>query len=312
MSSENYEEAKLREVSFRDRDLGHAQFRGADITGADFTGADLQGADLRNVHTGMPPRWKLLVVALGLAVSILIGVMAGLIGRFVTALLKTGATAQSIAGVLLTAMLLVFAVAAIWRGFVYAMKNTLPPFAAVLLVSAAVGAAIGPAKGTLALGTLGLLVALALAIGLGGAARLLAGTTGRAGFIVAALAGALVSTLALGGGVLATIVAIAAVLLGQLALQNREGLGPVTRAAIGFGARGGTRFRDADLRGARFEGAELRACDFRGAKLDEGAFQDAAEVTSCVFDTEDGTALPEKPRRAWLSRRRRAAPPSAG
>ena len=135
----------------------------------------------------------------------------------------------------------------------------------------------------MALKILGLLVVLAVAVGLGAAARALAGPAGSIGFVIAALTGAVVSTM-LGGGALGTIVALGAVVLGQLSLRKKEGFDAVNRAVVAFSSRGGTRFRGADLRGARFDDAELRACDFRGAKLDEGATERAKTIKLCIFD----------------------------
>jgi hypothetical protein len=59
----NFRRANFRSRSFRGEDLTGADFSEADIRGADFTGATLIEANFSYALAGLPPRWKICLIA---------------------------------------------------------------------------------------------------------------------------------------------------------------------------------------------------------------------------------------------------------
>lgn len=262
--------------------LASARLAGADVRGTDFTGADLHDADLSNIRTGMSRGWAAVVFSGSLVVSLALGVLIGVCVRYMTELLATGDIRHRMAALFVISSLLVFLVAGIWRGLHFATYNVLPVTAA-LAVAAGVSAVVsGAGTGIVAVLTLAYVALAAVMIVFAVLVRAVAGTVGTVFFMVVAIGGALAAGVA-GGGMLATAIAVGAMLMARRSAQLEQQYPALARLTAAIACRGGTRFRDADLRGANLERARLEACDLRGADL-SGARLDHATMHLCRLD----------------------------
>ena len=118
--------------------------------------------------------------------------------------------------------------------------------------------------------------------GVDDAAEPFAGTVGALFLMVVAIGGALAAGLA-GGGILGTVVAIGAMVMARRSAKLEQQYPTLARFIAAIACRGGTRFRNADLRGANLDGARLEACDLRGANL-SGARLEHATMHLCRVD----------------------------
>lgn len=254
---------------------------GADLRGADFSGADLHGADLSRARLGMSLAWAALVVALALAMSLAIGAVSGVAGRFLHALIASDDAKHRIVGIFVAVSLLVFLGAGIWKGLRWATRLVLPAVAAVGVAVGLIAVIAGAGTGAAALAAVAFVMLAAAIVTVSVLARAAAGIAGTLYFAVVAISGALIGR-ALGGGVAALAVAIGAMLMARRSARTHD-FPLLSRLSTLLACRGGTRFRDADLSGAHFDGARVVATDFRGARL-EGASFDGAEIRLCQFD----------------------------
>ncbi len=274
--------AAVRGKSFAGAHLASVRLAGSDLRGADFTGADLHDADLSNIRAGMSRGWATLVFAGSLVLSLALGVLIGVCVRYMTGMLATGDTRHAMAALFVISSLLVFLVAGIWRGLRYATYNVLPVTAA-LAVAAAISAVVsGSGTGIVAALTLVYVALAAVLIVFAVVVRAVAGTIGTLHFMVVALGGAVVAGVA-GGGLLGTAIALGAMLMARRSAKLEQQYPTLARLTTAIACRGGTRFRNADLRGANLEHARLDACDLRGAKL-SGARLDHATLHLCRLD----------------------------
>ena len=291
----------LRGSSLRGQDLEGASYRGADLRGADLEGANLSRADLRGARTGMSARWTWIVVSIALLVSVACGVAAAYAGRILARALESEQLATRATGTFVAVALAVFLVVTDLRGLRPAVRIVLPVAATVVVLGAVLAVARGVGTGEAAALGLAFLAVVALVVVLAIGARALAGAGGSATFMLVAFSGAAAGAL-LGGGIIAALIAIAALLAGQRALHGPESYPMLEQTLARIAARGGTNLRGADLRGARLEDARLFATDLRGARL-EGAKLEGARLRLSLFDGE----RPIVPRRPRTRRRRGAA-----
>jgi len=266
--------------------LASARLAGADLRGTDLTRADLHDADLSNIRAGMSRPWAALVFVGSLVCSIALGVLIGVCLRYMTDLLATGDVRHRMAALFVISSLLVFLVAGIWRGLHYATYNVLPVTAA-LAVAAGVSAVVsGSGTGIGAALTLVYVALAAVMIVFAVFVRAVAGTVGTLFFMVVAIGGAVAAGVA-GGGILGTAIALGAMLMARRSAKLEQQYPALARMTAAIASRGGTRFRDADLRGANLAGARLDACDLRGAKLG-GARLDHVTMHQCRIDAALG------------------------
>lgn len=262
--------------------LASARLAGADVRGTDFTGADLHDADLSNIRAGMSRGWAAVVFSISLVMSVALGVLIGVCMRYMTDLLSSGDIRHRMAALFVISSLLVFLVAGIWRGLHYVTYNVLPVTAA-LVVAAGVSAVIsGSGTGIVAALALVYVALAAVMIALAVLVRAVAGTIGTLFFMAVAIGGAVAAGLA-GGGTLGTAIALGAMLMARRSAKLEQQYPVLARMTAAIACRGGTRFRNADLRGANLERAHLDACDLRGANL-SGARVDHATMHLCRLD----------------------------
>jgi hypothetical protein len=280
----------LRGRCFAGARLDSVSLAGRDVRGADFTDADLRGADLSGIRAGMSRGWTALLVVGSLALSIGLGVVAGLCAQFLSAMYVDDDTRRRLVVVFVVAALAAVLIAGIWKGLLFATRHVLPVAAALAIAAAAIGALSGIGTGA---GGMLALVFLALAtviVTLSVLVRATAGTAGGLYFAIVAIAGGLAGG-AVGGGAIAAAVAIGAMLMARRSARLEAAFPALARITAAVASRGGTRFRGADLAGANLEHARLVACDFRGANL-RGARLDHATVRLCRFDPAAPTGTP--------------------
>jgi hypothetical protein len=283
-----YPRTDVRGRSLIGAQLASAHLSGSDVRGTDFTSADLHDADLSNNRAGMSRGWSTLLFLCSLVLSIALGVLIAVCVRYMTELYTAGDIRQRMAALFVTSSLLVYLVAGIWRGLRYATYNVLPVTLA-LAVAAGVSAAIsGTGTGIIAALTLVFVVVAAAIVVFAVVVRAVAGTVGTLFFMVVAISGAIVAGLA-GGGLLGTAIAIGAMLMARRSVKLEQQYPALARLTAAIACRGGTRFRDADLRGANLDHARLSACDLRGADL-TGAHLDHATMHLCRVDSASPTS----------------------
>jgi hypothetical protein len=271
--------SNVRGRSFAGAQLASAALAGEDVRGTDFTGADLHDADLSNIRAGMSRGWAAWLVLGSLAISIALGVLIGACARYLGAIYTSGDVRGRMAVLYVISALLVFLVAGIWKGLRYATYQVLPVTAALAVAAALSAVVSGAGTGLVALLTIVFLALAVVVVTLAVLVRATAGTAGKLAFALVAISGALAAGAA-GGGLFATAIAISAMVMARRTARIEALYPGLARATAAIACRGGTRFRDADLRGANFEHARLFACDFRGAKLD-GAHLDHATMQLC-------------------------------
>lgn len=271
----------LRRRSLARAKLAFASISASDLRGVDFSGADLHGADLSRARLGMSHGWTALVVLAALALSLAVGALAGVAGRFLHELIASDDVRHRIVGIFVAVSLLVFLVAGIWKGLRLATRVILPLIAAVCIAVGLIIVISGAGTGAGALAAVAFVLLAAAIVTVSVLARAAAGITGALFFAVVAISGALIGR-ALGGGLAAFAVAIGAMLMARRSAKTHA-FPILARWSTALACRGGTRFRDADLSGAHFDGARVVASDFRGARL-EGASFEGAEIRLCRFD----------------------------
>jgi hypothetical protein len=271
--------SNVRGRSFAGAQLASAALAGEDVRGTDFTGADLHDADLSNIRAGMSRGWATWIILGSLVISIALGVLIGACARYLGTMFTSGDVRARMAALYVISALLVFLVAGIWKGLRYATYQVLPVTAALAVAAALSAVVSGAGTGLVALLTIVFLALAAVVVTLAVLVRATAGTAGKLAFALVAISGALAAGAA-GGGVFATAIAISAMVMARRSARIEALYPGLARATAAIACRGGTRFRDADLRGANFDHARLFACDFRGAKLD-GAHLDHATMQLC-------------------------------
>lgn len=262
--------------------LASAHLAGADVRGTDFTGADLHDADLSNIRTGMSRGWATIVFVGSLVLSLALGVLIAVCVRYMTGLLATGDMRHRMAALFVISSLLVFLVAGIWRGLRFATSSVLPVTAALAVASGVSAVASGSGTGIVAALALVYVVLAAVIVVFAVLVRAVAGTIGTLFFVVVAIGGALAAGFA-GGGLLGTSIALGAMVMARRSTKLEQQYPALARLTTAIACRGGTRFRDADLRGANLDGARLVACDLRGANLG-GARLEHATIHLCRLD----------------------------
>lgn len=270
-------------------DWRDADFSEADLRGTNFSGADLRGANFAGARLGLSPMWQIFYVVLAACGSLVVGLYAGVAGRFLSTQLQSenpGVRELAIAVMLAwCAWIWVATRASVQR----AMRTVLPIVLAVLAwgVIVSVWMEIGSARAFVAAGAF-FLVAIAM-LGVGVLSRALAGTIARWAFVAVAMLGAITGT-RLQGGLYAMGIALVAVWLGHRVMQRHPGVSRLSALLLSVITSKGTRFCSANLAGADFFEADVAYCDFTGANLEDSSWVQS-RVRMCRFD-EDGLPHP--------------------
>jgi uncharacterized protein YjbI with pentapeptide repeats len=288
----------LRRANLRGADLQGADLHQADLRGVDLSGADLRGADLRGARTGLGPRALVVDLVLASAAAGAAGFVASWMGAFIAKANHSADPSTHGAGLILSSELALCLLAILWRGTWFAIRHVALP-TMVLLVVMAIQLALLEGKthaALLALSVVGLsflfgamMTTVALARAVASASHVLP--------VVVLVAGAwFAGAAAEHGRLLAVTVAVVATVAAARAKAGSSSSPRLSRWLKRIATRGGTSFRNADLRGARVTDALFRNADFRGARCDGIDWDASSEIGVCSFD-EGGDAPPAKPLR---------------
>ncbi|HBE16452.1 MAG TPA: hypothetical protein DEG17_14490, partial [Cyanobacteria bacterium UBA11149] len=295
----------LRGQSFKGKNLSGANFSRTDIRGANFSKATLIGANFSSAKAGLPNHLQILLMAALFIVSVLSGMVLGLVGILTSGLvdpiyLSSPLKDYSICpGIVVWITLASFLVLTIKRGYVSALVNV---SVAVTTVVALFGIFVGTIEGN---GTGATAMALAVfASGVVAVAIVLA--EARAGVVVFGITITVAVTVIVIGflapfgnfegsmdsavkavnsikakgmaGVVAGTMALLGGFVGWRALTGDQKDTWIRTIASAFAATGGTSFRHADLTDADFTSATLKSTYFRNATLTNTNFHQTKKL----------------------------------
>ena len=263
----DYSKKNLRGESFKDEYLVNTSFKGSDLRGVDFSGADLTGADLSQVKTGIPPFKTFLIFFVTLVVSMASGYMAMLAGNTIQEMLKSDDVKIMIAGIVSIILIVAFIVYYYLKGGSIVIKYLLVPVILLSVVIAGIAyfSGLGTGRGLLFL-CLSLLMGVILIV-LGTVARALAGVLSSTILFLLVTATGSVFGSRIGGGLSATILALACVLISKKAMSGAKGFESLRKVASLITQKFGTSFQNANLTNANFSQTIIQNADFTNADL---------------------------------------------
>jgi hypothetical protein len=271
---EDFSYQNLQGRSFSGLDLTGANFSHADIRGVKFNNTILRGANFSCAKTGLPRRWRIVLVDSLCFLTGISGVFSGLAGYLVTLVLDRTKPDNFNAGVISSIMLVALFMIIIRYGlgvvslaFVIAIAIAVDialgfNFAIAIILASALGttsAAVGAAC-----------VAVAIVI-----ASIITSTVLTRLVVTVALASAVsVAIILTRTSLIAKVVAIAVsvaftllgVYVGRRSLVNDEKYTLMQKLVMTLATKG-TSFHGADLTDADFTKATLKSTDFRNAIL---------------------------------------------
>jgi hypothetical protein len=269
-------------------DLHGVDLRGSDLRSLDLCGADLHDADLRNARLGLNFAWRARLALLSIAISVGVGALSGLAGQRLHALMRSELKLERWLAFIVCAELAMFLLVALWKGLYQAVRRVLAPVcvaAGLLTVFGALAGGTGAAGAAIMAFSILLFALIALTT----LSRAIANPAGILLLLVVAACGALAGEL-MHGGLVASAVALSALLLSRRTVRDDPELPYLSRWSRRIVSRAGTSLRNADLRGARLGGCVLLCTDLRGAKLDGAELAGAREVM-CALDPEQRSLL---------------------
>ncbi|GGA23922.1 pentapeptide repeat-containing protein [Okeania sp. KiyG1] len=298
----NFRGESLRGLSFKGKNLSGVDFSGADIRGTNFRWANLTGAKFCGAKAGLQKRWAVLLVAVSLLVSVLLGEASGFASLIASGMLQPAFIQKyPIAlGVIVFVSLAAFFIFSIKQGYMPAIITVgLSLATAVAIAGIFYGTMAGIGTGSAAVaifivlvGALAVIITLTIFVAtvMSGAFVAVVGVTvaamATASTVDKKLEGSMLDALnavdswesrAIAGGV-----AVAAVLLGSYigwqANSEDEKHSRVRKIAMAFAATGGTSFSDANLTDANFTEARLKSTDFRGANITRTCWRDTVKL----------------------------------
>ena len=104
----NYHGQDLRDRSFAGAALDGADFSGSDVRAADFSGASLVDADFTNARIGVKPLTGALILIAAILVSVLAGVVVGLLADGMEQRITSAEWQDLLGGILLLAIIVLF------------------------------------------------------------------------------------------------------------------------------------------------------------------------------------------------------------
>jgi Uncharacterized low-complexity proteins len=287
--AKDYSQKNLRNAIFKDEDLSYARFSDSDLRGADFSGANLTGAIFTHVRSGITPLKTALLFVLALAVSLLSGYVAMLAGQTVQTMLKSHDSNVRIAGIVTSAITVLFIAYALWRGATNAITHLIIPVVALGIVVGLIAyfSGLGTGMGMLYLVSALLLVAAMFVVGI--IARTAAGAVSNILFIVVALSGGVFGK-SLGGGIGTVIMAISCALVSKRALSGAKGFEGLRKIASYITRRFGTSFRNSKLTEANFSQSKIYNSDFTNADLSFVNWGNSKKF-NCITDLKKMTVV---------------------
>jgi len=277
-----YGHQNFQNASFKNEDLTNAQFTDSDLRGADFTGADLSGAIFKHVKTGIASRNVIWLFLAALAVSMLSGFFAMLIGQVVQVMLASNDDKIRIAGICAIVMIFVFIAYAIWRGGSNAIRHLILPAITLALLTGVIAyfSGLGTGKGMLYLVLSFFLLIVMFVVGT--IARAAAGTLSNIIFIIVALAGGMFGK-SVGGGIGTVLMAVSCAYISKKALSGAKGYEFLRRIACTITSRFGTSFRNSVMTDAKFSDSKIQNADFTNAEISQVSWGNSRK-TNCLID----------------------------
>ena len=287
--AKDYSNKNLRNAIFKNEDLSYARFSDSDLRGTDFSNANLTGAIFTHVRTGITPVNVALLFILALAVSLLSGYVAMLAGQTVQAMFKSNDANVRLAGIIATAITLLFILFTWWKGATRSITYLIVP---VVVLSILIGiiayvSGLGTGKGMLYLVLALLLVVVMFFVGI--VARTAAGSLSNILFVLVALSGGIFSK-SLGGGIGTAIMAISCALISKRVLSGAKGFEGLRKVAFFITRKFGTSFRNSRLTEANFSQSKIRNADFTNADLSYVNWSNTKKY-NCITDVKTMTVV---------------------
>ena len=271
-------QANLRGADFQGQDLSGQDFAQADIRGANFAKAILVGANFSHAKAGLSVAWKMGLVAIAVAISLLGGLIAGYSAALLSNLWIGDAAGFLFGAIALISLGALLAIAVL-QGIGGLLATSAEILAACLI---AIIAFLPNSQADLAVDAQ--FTALAITGSLAGAGNVAVGVAvarlvplWNPKFLITLIAtlgvllGIVLGTVQELGYAIALPIALASVLIGEvvgwLAVSGNQKYRLIVSLAKTLVAKGGTSFRGANLTDANFTQAILKNTDLRQAKL---------------------------------------------
>ena len=287
--AKDYSNKNLQNVSFKDQDLSNANFSNSDLRGVDFSGAALVDTNFTHVKTGITPLNTILIFVGALIVSLISGYFAMLAGRTVDEMLASKDQNVRLIGIITIVVTILFILYAWRRGTGKAIKNLIIPFA---LLAAVAGVIVIVSRLGTGYGILEQLIALMFVMVMfivGTIARATANTLSVILFLIVAVAGSVFGK-SIGGGVGATIMALACAQVSKRALSGAKGFESLRKIAFYVTKKLGTSYRNAKLAKADFSQSKIGNADFTNADLSLVNWGDSKKI-NCIIDSGNGLTI---------------------
>ena len=277
MAGESYQ-GNLRGANFKGQDLSGQNFSQADIRGANFAKAILTGANFSHAKAGLSVSWKIGLITIAVAISLLSGLITGYSAALLSNIWTSG-SARFLFGAIASISLIALLAIALLQGIGGLLATCAEILAACLI---AILAFLPDSRANLSVDVQ--FAALAITGSLAGAGNVAIGIAiarlvplWNPKFLITLVAtlGILLGT-ALGkvqelGYVIALLIALVSVLTGEvvgwLAVSGKEKYRPISFLAKTLVTKGGTSFRGANLTDANFTQTVLKNTDLRQAIL---------------------------------------------
>jgi uncharacterized protein YjbI with pentapeptide repeats len=278
----DYSERNLRGKSFANQDLRYSSFVNSDLRGADFSGANLNGVDFTLAKTGITPLKVFLIFIVAVAISLVSGYAAMLVGQTVEMMLFSENEQVQMAGYLSIAVALVFILYTSWKGGGNAIKTLILPaiFLALLISLTAYLSGFGTGIGMLYL-VLSLILIVIMFVA-GAVARVVADAASNLLFVFVAFSGGLFGD-SIGGDISTMVLSLANAYISKKALGGAEGFILLRKVALAITRKFGTSFRHTKMVNARFFRAKIRNADFSDTDISEINWAGAKKI-NCIFE----------------------------
>lgn len=273
----------LQKASFKNEDLSNTDFSGSDLRGADFSGSNLNGANFSNTRTGIPTISSVLIFTAALAVSILSGFFAMLVGKTIRSMLASQDQNIRLAGIVTIVFVFLFIAYAWWKGGKNAITHLLIPGAILAMLTGFIAYLSGAGTGWGALYLILAFVFLLIMFIVGTVARSAAGAVSNILFVIVALSGGMFGK-SIGGGLAAVILAVACAMVSKRALSGVKGFGFLQKIASTLVKKFGTSFRNTKLANTNFTGAKIHNTDFSNADLSGSNWENAKKMNYITTD----------------------------
>jgi len=263
----NYSGQDLRGESFAGASLDGADFSGADVRAADFSGASLVDADFTNARIGVKPLAGALILIAAMLVSVLAGVVVGLLADGMEQRITSAEWQNLIGGIALLALIVLFFYMLLKHGIVRALKMFLVVVIIAVALDLIVVTIFGEPRYRDGLPVIGLILLFGPAAVAGIMGRVVGGVFGSWAIAIVSVIGGLAAG-RVNGGLAAVVVTVVLMLVAKRALKADDRDLLSRRLAQRIMARRGTNFTGANLTRANFAGTALTQADLSEAVLD--------------------------------------------